>query len=123
MGAVSFTIATVLVCFVLPDRTPQTRRFLMDSDLSPRSGGWEGQGGGASAEGLGAASGLGGRRHMLRESRRGLSLVLKRVHSCDDVNPFVVAEPCDLIAPLRPHLSTQLHWRFSNTGTLGTHQS
>lgn len=53
---------------------------------------------GASAEGLGAASGLGGRRHVLRDSQRGPSLVLRRVHSCDDVDPLAAAQPCDLMA-------------------------
>lgn len=71
----------------------------------------EGQGGGASAEGLAAASVLGGRHHMLRDSQRGPSLVLRQVPSYDDVDPLVAAQPGDLMAPSRPHLSTLLRWR------------
>lgn len=83
---------------LLRSRTPQPARFVPDGDSRPSSGGREGQGRGASAEDLGAASGLGGRRHMLKDSQRGPSLVLRRVHSCDDVDPLVAAQPCDLMA-------------------------
>lgn len=90
-----------------PNRTPQPARFVTDGDLHLQL--W--RPGRPGSRGLGAASGLGERRHMLRDSQRGPSLVLRQVHSCDDVDPWVAAQPCDLMAPSRPHLSALLRWR------------